>query len=92
MDRRKYYYIYANKSTGTCWATQADTADPTALVSRMGEYLLIPATPRPTTGAELAAQMAQNQGFVQQVEAGWSDLEKGRVSSLEDVKRRLGGV
>jgi hypothetical protein len=86
----EYDYLYRGDSTGTCYCAAPETADPNALGSRMRSYVMVyaagPAQP------DLAAQMVQDQGFVQQVEAGWDDLEQGRVSSLEDVKRRLGGV
>lgn len=83
-------HTYMTQSTGTCYIQAQGTAVPDALASPMHRYVLVYiAAPTPP---DLATQMAKDQGFMQQVRAGWDDLEQGRVSSLDDVKRRLGGV
>jgi len=89
MGRDETRYVYLDDSTGTCSTPSSETADPDALASRMRSYLLVCSTP---AGPGLADQMARDQAFLEQVEAGWADLEQGRVSSMDAVKRRLGDL
>ncbi len=42
------------------------------------------------TGKDLIAKMVQDKKFLEGVERGLRDIDEGRYSTLEDVKRRLG--
>ena len=44
------------------------------------------------TGKDLVAAMLQDEAFMQGVERGLKDIEEGRYSSIEDIKRRLGDL
>lgn len=44
------------------------------------------------TGKELIARMVQDKKFLEGVERGLRDIDEGRYSTLEDVKRRLGDL
>ena len=41
------------------------------------------------TGKDLVAAMLQDDAFMQGVERGLKDIDEGRYSSIEDIKRRL---
>ena len=44
------------------------------------------------TGKELIARMVQDKKFLEGVERGLRDIDEGRYSTLEEVKRRLGDL
>lgn len=48
--------------------------------------------PKTKRGKRLIERMVQDPALKQATEEGYKALEEGRVSKLEDVKRRLGDV
>ena len=44
------------------------------------------------TGKDLVAKMLQDKEFIKGVERGLKDIEEGRYSTLEEVKKRLGDL
>lgn len=48
--------------------------------------------PKTKRGKRLIDRIMKNMALKEATERGYVDLQKGRVSKLEDVKRRLGDV
>ena len=97
MQISEHTYVYESASTGSCYAQTAETADPNALASRFRGYVhMVRYVARcgdaPSESADLGSRMAEDRAFQQRVEAGWTDLENGRFSTVDEVKRRLGDL
>jgi hypothetical protein len=97
MQTSDYKYVYRTESTGSCYATTPETADPSAVASRLRGYsytvrYVARSAEEPSDGASLVSKMVADRAFVQRVEAGLVDLDNGRVSSVEEVMRRHGDL
>ena len=53
-------------------------------------YLLEEATD--LAGSDLATRMARDKGFIQGTEQGLAEIEQGRYSRIEDIKKKLGDL
>ena len=45
-----------------------------------------------TSGRDLATRMTQDKGFIQDTERGLVEIEQGRYSKIEDIKKKLGDL
>lgn len=72
------------------------------VVTPFPSWQIVPASPSPTQEGSweprefpepsLATRMARDKGFIQGTERGLAEIEQGRYSRIEDIKKKLGDL